>query len=170
MHPRNCRVGITCNEESGTRWNKKHIGWRPPHEDERGGEGAYVHRFYFGKWEKNCIFCFAGFMYRTDGGCEALALLCCGINARNQVEKTRLSSEKGHKNVSERTHMKSSWEAAAKKKASKWKFSHFSVLASRPRRRASAIFWTLRRTQQHSERYAFFFCYCSDVAQANVHT
>lgn len=94
----------------------------------------------------------------SDFGVRLSALLlCCGINARNQVEKTRLSSEKRDIKmwVSGHTWNRDWWVVGHQKSGQKSvemkKISHF--LCVRPQRVASkchaesAIFWTLRRTQ-----------------------
>lgn len=78
---------------------KKNIKWRPPHEDEWNQMGVYV---FFLENGKNCtsaaLHAYVLRIYSDDAELASEfgvgLLLCCGINARNQVEKTRLSSEK----------------------------------------------------------------------------
>lgn len=159
MHPRNysCELGSHATRRAERDETKNTL------------DDGHLTRTTEGKWEFMCIvfilengrkIAFSALQALCTGPMEGVRRsLCCVAELMREIKwKKRACRVKRDIKMWVSGH---TWNPVGrqqqKKKASKWKFSHFSVLASRPRRRASAIFWTLRRTQQHSERYAFFF-------------
>lgn len=110
-----------------------------------------------------------GYIYSIDecGVSDSLSAVCCGINARNQVEKTRLSSEKGHKNVS--ASVDDTHEFGSDEKSVEMKIFPIFCHPLYPHQ-SSAIFWTLRRTHSSTREIFFYATAKCDVALANVHT